>query len=157
MQIRQTSYLKKALMVGEQAHVEAYLHWVNYLKAYILWALSVALLVGSAIHIACLFALPITLIWGLLEWLKSSCTQMLVTNKRVIFKDGIISIHTEEIRNVKVESIEITQPIMGRILGYATIHFSGTGNSDVYFPSVANPWAVKNQAEQIVAGEDSDN
>lgn len=156
MQIRQTSYLKKSLMAGEQAQIEAFLHWVNYLKAYTLLALSVVLLLFSVVFPLCLLGIPFTLIWGLAEWLAVSCTQMLVTDKRVIFKDGIISIHTEELRNAKVESIEITQSIMGRLLGYATIHFSGTGNSDVYFPAVADPWMIKNRAEQIIAGERAD-
>lgn len=155
MIIRQTSYLRKSLMAGEQALLEAHLHWVNYTQAYLLLALSVVMLILGIVILPCLVGVPVFLIWGLAAWLKSNSTQMLVTNKRVIFKDGIVGIHTEEIRNAKVESIEITQSVSGRLLGYATIHFSGTGNSDVFFPAVADPWSVKNMAEQIVSGEPS--
>lgn len=153
MNIRQTSYLQKSLMPGEEALVEARLHWVTYLKAYAAIGMALLLLVLSALEPIALIGVPIVATMALVYWLRSSCTQLLVTNKRVIAKDGIISIHTEEIRNVKVESIEIHQTIMGRILGYATIHFSGTGNSDVYFEHVEDPWTVKNAAEIIVGGE----
>lgn len=154
MEIRQTSYLRKALMSGEQARVEARLHWVNYMSAYILLTLGVVMLALGVVFVPCLLGAALLLVWGLVAWMKSNSTQMLITNKRVIYKDGIIGTHTEEIRNVKVESIEITQPIMGRFLGYATIHFSGTGNSDVYFPAIADPWNIKNRAEQIISGEE---
>lgn len=133
--------------------VEGYLHWVRNLGAYALLAAGVALLAAGVVNPLLLIGAPICLLWGAVKWLRTHCTQLLVTNMRVIFKEGIISIHTEEIRNAKVESVEITQSIMGRLLGYATIHFSGTGNSDVFFVDVADPWTVKNDAEAVVNRE----
>lgn len=150
MKIRQTSYLRKALMPGEQALVEARLHSFRYLNACFLALLGIGLLALSILLPLLLIGAPICLLAAWISWLRVSCTQMLVTNKRVIFKEGIFSVHTEEIRNAKVESVEITQSITGRLLGYATIHFAGTGNSDVYFLDVADPWKVKNMAEAIV-------
>lgn len=153
MAIRQTSYLNKALMPGEEALVEGRLHWVCYLNT---WGLVLAgcVLLAAALYLPpCALGALFFFGWAFISWLKVTHTQLLITSKRVIFKEGIISIHTEELRNVKVESIEIFQPIMGRILGYATIHFAGTGNSDVYFHYVADPWRVKNSAEAIVSGE----
>ena len=147
MQIRQTSYLRKALMPGEEALLEAQLHWTCYLQVWML------LLIGIATAAIFIFAAPIFFLWAFYNYLKVSGVQLLVTNKRVVFKEGILSVHTEEIRNAKVESIEIRQSIMGSILGYATIHFAGTGNSDVYFVDVADPWTVKNQAEYIINDE----
>lgn len=153
MTIRQTSYLRKSLMPGEKALLEARLHWIHYMGTWCAGIISCALLVVALWIPLCLIGLPISGLWAFISWMRTRSTQFLVTNKRIIFKEGIISIHTEEIRNAKVESIEITQPIMGRILGYATIHFAGTGNSDVYFCDVANPWRVKSAAEAIVNGD----
>ena len=140
-------------MAGEEAQVEAPLHWVCYLRAWAWLSGGIALLLLAVAVPLCLLAAPVFLIWGGICWLKANCTQLLITSKRIIFKEGIISIHTEELRNAKVESIEIRQSIMGRLLGYATIHFAGTGNSDVYFYHVADPWNIKNSAELIVNGE----
>lgn len=155
MNVRQTSYLKKSLMKGEEAMVEGHLHWIRSINVWAITALGLVFVALAFIEPLCLSATPIFFIWAFIQWLKVNSVQQIITNKRVIAKDGIISIHTEEIRNAKVESIEIHQPILGRLLGYATIHFSGTGNSDVYFVDVADPWVVKNAAEAII-NEDSD-
>ena len=150
MSIRRTSYLKKAMMPGEEALLEARLHWVSYLNVWVLSLLGLALLALGAVMPPCALGAPVFFLWAFFIYLKMNSVQFLVTSKRVVFKEGIISTHTEEIRNAKVESIELTQSIMGRILGYATIHFAGTGNSDVFFINIADPWSVKNKAEAIV-------
>ena len=150
MQIRQTSYVKKALMTGEEVLVEGYLHWVHRIWAWVSGGMGGILLILSAWQPALLLLSLPCLVWALYIHLKVEGTQMLVTNRRVIMKSGIISIHTEELKSIKVESIEIDQPIMGRILGYATIHFTGTGASDVYFTDVADPWELKKAIEMAI-------
>lgn len=89
-------------------------------------------------------------VWALYNFLKLYMTEMVITNKRVICRKGIISVRTEELKNNKIESIEIKQSILGRILGYATIWFSGTGTSKVKFEAVDDPWTVKSRVESIV-------
>lgn len=153
MKIRETAYVRKALMQGEEVLVEGYLHWIHSVTAWCGMGIGGCLLIASVAAPVLAILGAICIGWGWYLRLKAICTQMLVTNRRVIFKEGIISTHTEELKNIKVESIEITQSIMGRILGYATIHFTGTGASDVYFHDVADPWVVKNAAEQAVEVE----
>lgn len=150
MRIRQTSYIAKAMMPGEEVLVEGYLHWVHRIGAWVAGGLGIILL-GASVALPILVVLSaFCLIWGLYIHFKVQYTQMLVTNRRVILKTGIISTHTEELKNVKVESIEIDQPIMGRLMGYATIHFTGTGSSDVYFTDVADPWELKKAIEAVI-------
>ena len=75
---------------------------------------------------------------------------MVITNKRVICKTGIIGIKTEELLNSKIESIEVKQTIGGRIFGYANICFSGTGTSKVKFRGIKDPWGIKSRVETII-------
>lgn len=70
-----------------------------------------------------------------------------LTNKRVVFKKGMISRHTEEMRLTKIETVEVKQSILGRILGYGKVICSGTGTSTVVFNYVSNPLAVKKSIE----------
>ncbi len=70
-----------------------------------------------------------------------------VTNKRVIFKKGMIARHTEEMRLAKVETVEVKQGILGRILGYGNVICSGTGTSTVVFNYVSNPLNAKKTIE----------
>ena len=75
--------------------------------------------------------------------------EMAITNKRVVIRTGIMSTSSEELQWNKIESIEIRQGILGRILNYGDIYFSGTGASFVRFADVQNPWKVKSQAAEI--------
>jgi len=86
----------------------------------------------------------------LIGWLNLYTTEMVVTNKRVICKKGFISVDTEEIKNAKIESVEIKQSFLGRIFKYGTIYFSGTGTSKVKFRAIDNPWAIKSKIETII-------
>lgn len=144
--------MKKALADDEVVRVEAPLHWVNYVKS-CFTSVVMLLLVGGlsffAVGVAVL--LPFVLCWFLYGWLQVSCTQLVITNRRVIQKFGILSISTEELKNAKIESVEIKQSVAGRILGYASIYFSGTGTSDVVFETIADPWEVKKLADVIIS------
>ena len=75
---------------------------------------------------------------------------MAVTNKRVICCSGAFRIHTEELKNAKVESVEIKQSLLGNLFGYGDIWFSGTGTSKVVFRGVENPRQLKSQFEEII-------
>ena len=83
------------------------------------------------------------LIVGLPSLLKLIFTEYGLTNNRVITKTGIISRSTEEMKLSKVETVEIKQGILGRILGYGNVIVSGTGSSKVVISRVSNPIDVK--------------
>ena len=77
------------------------------------------------------------------------CIEMAVTDKRVVLRKGIISIDSDEIKNLKVEGIEVEQSVMGRILNYGDVAFSGVGVAKLRFSDVARPRDVKRHAEEI--------
>lgn len=68
---------------------------------------------------------------------------MAVTNYRIIYKSGVISRRSDEIRLRKVESSEIQQNIIGRILGYGDINITGTGGSGFVFKGIDSPMKIK--------------
>jgi uncharacterized membrane protein YdbT with pleckstrin-like domain len=72
-----------------------------------------------------------------------------VTNKRVIFKKGIISRRTEEMKLASIETVEINQGIWGRIFGFGTVKVTGRGISDLMFKNIDDPMSVKRQIESV--------
>ena len=62
---------------------------------------------------------------------------------------GIISRKSEEMKLASIETVEIDQGVLGRILGYGNIHVSGRGISDVILHSVNDPMAVKRAIESV--------
>ena len=61
-----------------------------------------------------------------------------VTNRRVLIKTGWIRRRTLELNLSKVESFQVREPLLGRILGYKTIKLVGSGGTQQLFPYVAN-------------------
>lgn len=70
-------------------------------------------------------------------------TEYGITNTRVISKQGIISRDIEEINLSSIESINVNQSIIGRILNYGTIIISGRGTSKVIFKDIDNVVEVR--------------
>jgi uncharacterized membrane protein YdbT with pleckstrin-like domain len=80
------------------------------------------------------------LVWA---WIRVKSTELAITNKRVIAKFGFISRNTMEISIQKVESIQVQQSLMGRMLNYGTLIVSGTGTSHAPIPSISDPMAFR--------------
>ena len=90
------------------------------------------------------------LIIGIPLLLKLVFTEYGLTNNRIITKTGIISRSTEEMKLSKIETVEIKQGILGRILGYGNVVISGTGSSNVIIAKVSNPIYVKKKIDSQI-------
>jgi hypothetical protein len=64
----------------------------------------------------------------------SKTVEMAVTNRRLILKTGLISRNIDELPVENIEAVEVSQSIMGRLLGYGQIHAHGTGEGKIFFP-----------------------
>ena len=61
-------------------------------------------------------------------------TEMGVTNRRVVFKRGLISRKVDEMRVDFIDGADLDQGIMGRIFNYGGIKMYGTGVEGIFFP-----------------------
>lgn len=131
------SYIEKTLSSEEAIQSTFKLHWMAWLR-FVGWIVLAIPTFG------------ITLLVAGYEYLRLKCIEQAVTNKRVVFKKGIISRHSEEMRLGSVETVEIRQSIWGRIFGYATIAVTGRGVSDVQLKWMAQPLEVKRAIEDAL-------
>ena len=125
------AYIDESLSAGEEITGLFEQHWVVRIPM-VLWLLLV-----------------ITLPLAIYEYLRVRHTELGVTNKRVISKTGIISRKSEEMKLTSIETVEIDQSILGRMLGYGNIKVSGRGSSDVLFRNVDDPMGVKRAIESV--------
>ena len=77
-------------------------------------------------------------------------TEYGVTSRRVVLKKGFIARKTEEMKNAKIETVELSQGILGRILGYGDVKVTGQGISNVIFKTVSSPLNTKKKIEEAV-------
>jgi uncharacterized membrane protein YdbT with pleckstrin-like domain len=61
--------------------------------------------------------------------IRRATTELAVTDRRVIYKAGLLARHTLEMNRSKVESVDVDQSILGRIFSFGTIIVRGTGGS----------------------------
>ena len=82
-----------------------------------------------------------------IRWLT---VHMGLTDYRVIYKEGLIRRETDEMRLSKIETVDIDQSVLGRILGYGTLEMTGTGGSRVVFLDIDEPLVNKRFIDEIV-------
>lgn len=90
------------------------------------------------------------LILFVLIFLKYKTTELVVTNKRLIAKSGLIKRQAIEMTLSKIESLQVSQSIMGRMLNYGTIIISGAGNPQARLPNISAPLIFRKTFNQIV-------
>jgi uncharacterized membrane protein YdbT with pleckstrin-like domain len=129
------SYVQSVLQPGETVRFHTNVHWIKYVP-------GLALFLAAAV-VYLLFARPGSgsMIWTILTllvaavgaglmfltWFERWNTEIAVTDKRIIYKQGFISRDTLEMSLSKVESVLVDQTILGRIFGYGDITLRGTG------------------------------
>lgn len=131
-------YIQESLSNGEEVKALFELHWFSKIPMVIWIILAIP-------------TLGLTLVLALWEWLKLRNIEQGVTNKRVILKKGIISRKSEEMKISSIETVEIIQGVMGRVLGFGTVKVTGRGISDLVFKNINDPMDVKRKIESVGA------
>ena len=78
-----------------------------------------------------------------MAYVKYKTTELAITTRRVIAKFGFISRTTVELNINKVESIQVEQTVMGRMLNYGTLVIAGGGNPQAPIPGISDPIAFR--------------
>ena len=73
-----------------------------------------------------------------------------VTSKRVVIKTGVIARKTLEMNLSRIESVNINQSILGRLLNYGSIIIIGTGGSKETFHNIKMPLEFRKQFQQLI-------
>jgi len=147
-------YIKKTLTSDESIIEFQRFHWIYFVSPIILLVLSSYLFVSSMLteemiedmpFVPFIFAfVPIYFLCQLFSRLITYyTTEQVLTNKRVCLKTGFIRRDTDELLKEKIETVSIKQSILGRILRFGDIEFTGTGGIHITFTYITNPTKVK--------------
>ena len=77
-------------------------------------------------------------------WFHRWTTETDVTNLRVVHKTGFIKRRTFEMSLDKVESVDVNQSILGRILNYGDVTILGVGEGRETISTIASPLEFRN-------------
>ena len=149
------SYVRSVLQPNEKIIITGRLHWIVYIRAILLLVIGTALvalansLMSGDIRTYLVYSTAAVFGVGFVitfvhAWFIRWITEFAVTDRRVIYKCGFISRHTAEINMDKIESVDVDQSLLGRMLNYGTIHVLGTGEGIESLRHIAAPLALRN-------------
>lgn len=119
-------YVNNNLIKDERIEFETTYHWIIFCNLRAIFTLFIAPL------------------------LDRYSDEFVITNRRVIVKTGLISRKTLEMNISKIESVNVDQSILGRILGYGTIKIIGTGGTSESFAKIRRPLEFRKKFQELV-------
>ena len=145
------SYVQRVLQPGEQVRHISSIHWIVYwpgvavalLAVVAYWFSETRLLTGFWRYTTYALAL-VAVVLLIQQWFQWWVTEIAVTNRRVIYKKGLIRRQTNEMNMDKVESVQINQSILGRMLDYGDVTILGTGEGFEMLRTIASPIELRN-------------
>jgi len=147
-------YIDDILQPGEKVLYSTNAHWIFFLPAIIGWIIAGAFLVLSGMvpagppALICLSLAAISAVAALYKtvtaWFHRWTTETDVTNFRVVHKTGFIKRQTFEMSVDKVESVDVDQTILGRILNYGNVTVRGVGEGVETISTIASPLDFRN-------------
>ena len=142
-------YIETILEPDERVMHRAKIHWMIYGSAIALLLLGVIFfLVYNAPGIGLLL-----LIGAVIDFIRALITirtaEIAVTTRRVINKRGLIRRDTVEINANKIESIDLSQSILGRALNYGTVIVRGTGGVATALKGIEEPLLLRRAIQKL--------
>jgi uncharacterized membrane protein YdbT with pleckstrin-like domain len=147
-------YIDNILQPGEKVLYSTNAHWIFYLPAIGAWIVAAVLVVLSRVTVAetpvliCLSLAAISAIFALYKmvtaWFHRWTTETDVTNLRVVHKTGFIKRRTFEMSLDKVESVDVNQSILGRLINYGDVTVRGVGEGAETIRTIASPLDFRN-------------
>lgn len=150
------SYIDEILQPGERRVYSGRLHWILGAGGYLLWLVALIAFVFSlqqraqnpTLEVLSLAIAAVAFVIGaavvIRAWFHRWTTEIEVTDRRIVLKRGFINRNTIEMHMDKVESVDVDQSILGRILNYGDVTIRGVGVGLEPIKTVAAPLEFRN-------------
>jgi len=153
------TYVEESLATGEEVLHRGKLHWIIHSMSFGWFAAAVIILIAGvlvpeSLQLYVWIAAGVLALIGLgfliTSMLRQISTDYAVTNKRIVAKHGFVSRDTSEQRLDKIESVEVVQSFLGRLLNYGTVEVNGTGTAETIFRRVAEPVSFRTYVNDAI-------
>ncbi|MBI3129534.1 MAG: PH domain-containing protein [Candidatus Tectomicrobia bacterium] len=159
------SYMKETLQEGEEVLAQGRMSYkpvlaglaaaeIVYLGVWIFLRTGFARALGvpevpvlSGLALNLVLIVPIGLVAALRVFIDRLRNEIVVTDRRVVHRQGIVSRVTEEIDRGAVESVVLSQGVLGRILGYGDVTVRGRGMGDIEVRRIDRPVQFRNSIQ----------
>jgi membrane protein YdbS with pleckstrin-like domain len=149
------SYTKVTLQADERPLHKTTIHWM-VLVVPILAGVFSLIIIGPIGMIASwkgqswvwlLLLIPVAIVTFAVLAVKTS--ELVITDRRVLIKVGFIQRQTFEMFISKIESVAVTQGMLGRFFNYGTVEIRGTGGSSESFATIVAPLQFRDAIQLV--------
>ena|SRR5438874_1581617 len=147
-------YIDEILQPEEKVLYSTTVHWIFYTPGILAWIVALVCWImerraqseGANIFWFALsiVAALVAVYWTIKAWFHRWTTETDVTNLRVVHKEGFIKRRTFEMNLDKVESVDVDQTILGRILSYGDVTVRGVGEGAETIKTIGRPLQFRN-------------
>jgi uncharacterized membrane protein YdbT with pleckstrin-like domain len=142
-------FIENNLAPGEQLVYRVQPHWIIFIKPLFF---TLALIIFGRIfagNMALVYiAIPVAFIVWIAKFIEYTCSEFGVTNKRVLSKTGLIHVDVIDTLLQRIESVQVYQSLLGKILGYGVVTICGTGGDRYPFMWIKNPMLFRSHAQE---------
>ena len=142
-------YVDQTLLQGEVVVHRARRHGLVFVRPALVLVAALVFTAFGLWPVGAILA-SIGLVDLLITWVVWSSTEYAVTNMRVVMKRGIVQRVTSETLILKVESVDVHQGVIGRMLDYGDVVLRGTGGTVESFTMLAGPLAFRRHVQEQV-------
>jgi uncharacterized membrane protein YdbT with pleckstrin-like domain len=156
-----SSYVDSVLAEGERivyrAHISRWKFFLSYLLGILFVLAGLAAYVrrsdmGTDSPILAAILLVVGILLFLTAVVRRWTTELVLTNRRLIMKQGLVARNTVEMNLGKVESLHVNQSLMGRLFDYGDVTVVGTGSSLEPLRGISSPLALRKNLGTVAEG-----
>lgn len=117
------------------------LHWIIFAPPLLLFAAGLGAVAFQPVTAVVLLAASAAAI--LAAYAKYASTEIVITDQRIVYKSGLLARKTVEMRKDKIESIDVSESVFGRLLDFGSVTVKGTGGGIEAIHNVAAPFELR--------------
>lgn len=147
--------IDEMLVKGEEVVARGVIHPGIYWQAAAVFVIAV--IVGLYVYQLGLLLAVTAIVMFIYATIKKEILLLVLTNKRILVRYGILQVDVVDIRFSKIESIELERMPPGYLMGYANLVVMGTGQRYVVIPYIGNGPEIRQAYNHLtLSGEDKD-
>ncbi len=153
-------YIERTLLAGEKISYRAKIHWWTFVAPSITLLIGLCMIPAKSLFIVVLgYILLLVGAYGIINrGIERACSDFVVTNKRVIFKTGLIRRNIVDLQLSKAEAIAFKESLLGRVLNFGSLIVTTGGASNIY-PWIHDPLSFRKAISEEIdryAGKSTD-
>ncbi len=139
----------QTLLQGDEKVIRvAQIHGGIYWKTVSVGVIAFLMLFSKTLFTLGVYLGFVAVIMFIIASLYKNFLLLVLTDKRVFLRHGILRVDTIQIRHSRIESVETEKTITGRLLGYAAVVIYGTGSRRTAIPFIADALEFRNELDE---------